>query len=257
MTIDIERVDQIATITINRPEALNALDASGLELLLTRIHEAGADPDIRAVILTGAGDRAFAAGADIAGVREMNQDQALAFAKLGQAVCGALESAPQPVIAAVNGYALGGGCEIALACDIRICSENAVFGQPEVTLGIPPGWGGTQRLARLVGAGIAKEMIYTGQRLTAEQAFTIGLVNGVYPLEHLIEGARELAGRIAANAPVAVRFSKAAINRAFEGPLVDGLAEEARLFSEAFDTADQREGMIAFLERRQPRFQGK
>ncbi|HEU4792174.1 MAG TPA: enoyl-CoA hydratase-related protein [Nitrolancea sp.] len=257
MTIDIERADQIATITINRPEALNALDAARLKLLLARIKEAGDDPDIRVIILTGADDRSFAAGADIATMREMHANQALAFAKLGQAACDALESAPQPVIAAVNGYALGGGCEIALACDIRICSENAIFGQPEVTLGIPPGWGGTQRLARLVGPGIAKEMIYTGRRLTAQQALAIGLVNEVYPLEQLMDSARELAARISVNAPVAVRFSKAAINRAFEGPLADGLAEEARLFSEAFNTADQREGMSAFLARRKPRFQGK
>lgn len=257
MTIDIERAEQIATITINRPEVLNALDTTRLELLLVRIHETSADPDIRAIILTGAGDRAFAAGADIAAMREMNAYQALAFAKLGQAVCHALESAHQPVIAAVNGYALGGGCEIALACDIRLCSENAVFGQPEVTLGIPPGWGGTQRLPRLVGPGIAKEMIYTGRRVTAQEALAIGLVNGIFPLEQLKESARALAARIAANAPVAVRFSKVAINRAFEEPLMVGLAEEARLFADAFNTADQREGMTAFLERRKPRFQGK
>ena len=257
MTIDFERADAVATITINRPEALNALTTAILDRLLARIHENATDNDIRAIILTGAGERAFAAGADIAEMREMTPSQALAFAKLGQAVCHALESAPQPVIAVMNGYALGGGCELALACDIRICSENAVFGQPEVTLGIPPGWGGTQRLARLVGPGVAKEMIYTGQRLTAQEAFTIGLVNGVYPLQHLKERARELAARIAANAPLAVRFSKVAINRAFEEPLAVSLAEEAQLFSEAFKTDDQREGMSAFLERRKPRFQGK
>ena len=257
MTIDIERADQIATITINRPEALNALDGAGLELLLACIQETGADPGIRVIILTGVGDHSFAAGADIAAMREMNPNQALAFAKLGQAVCRTLESAHQPVIAAVNGYALGGGCEIALACDIRICSENAIFGQPEVTLGIPPGWGGTQRLARLVGPGIAKEMIYTGRRLTAQQALAIGLVNEVYPLEQLMDSARELAARIAANAPVAICVSKVAINRAFEEPLTAGLAEEARLFADAFNTADRREGMNAFLERRKPRFQGK
>ena len=257
MTIEVERADAVATITINRPDALNALNTALLDRLLARIHDIGADNDIRAIILTGAGDHAFAAGADIAEMREMTPSQALAFAKLGQAVCHALESVRQPVIAAVNGYALGGGCELALACDIRICSENAVFGQPEVTLGILPGWGGTQRLVRLVGPGVAKEMIYTGQRLTAQEAFTIGLVNGVYPLQQLKERARELAARIAANAPLAVRFSKVAINRAFEKPLAVGLAEEAQLFSEAFKTADQREWMSAFLERRKPRFQGK
>ncbi len=257
MTIDVECADQIATITINRPEALNALDAVRLELLLASIQATSADPGIRAIILTGAGDRAFAAGADIAAMRDMNAHQALAFAKLGQAVCYSLESAPQPVIAAVNGFALGGGCEIALACDIRICSENAVFGQPEVTLGIPPGWGGTQRLPRLVGPGIAKELIYTGRQVTAQEALAIGLVNGVVPLEQLKESAREMAARIAANAPLAVEFSKVAINRAFEEPLTAGLAEEARLFADAFNTTDQREGMSAFLARRKPHFQGR
>ncbi len=257
MTIEVERADQIATITINRPEALNALDAVRLELLLASIQATSADPGVRAIILTGAGDRAFAAGADVAAMRDMNAYQALAFAKLGQAVCHALESAPQPVIAAVNGFALGGGCEIALACDIRLCSENAVFGQPEVALGIPPGWGGTQRLPRIVGPGIAKELIYTGRRVAAQEALAIGLVNGVFPLEQLKESARELAARIAANAPVAVSFSKVAINRAFEEPLATGLAEEARLFADAFNTADQREGMSAFLERRKPHFHGR
>ncbi len=203
MTIDIERADAVATITINRPEALNALDSASLERLLARIQETGHDPGIRAIILTGAGDRAFAAGADITEMLNMDAQQALGFAKLGQMVCAALESALSPVIAAVNGYALGGGCELALACDFRICSENAVFGQPEVTLGIPPGWGGTQRLPLLVGLGIAKEMIYTGRRVTAEQALAIGLVNRVVPLEQLMKSAWEMAAQIAANAPLA------------------------------------------------------
>lgn len=257
MTIDIERADTVATITINRTEALNALDSASLEQLLARIQEAGHDRGIRAIILTGAGDRAFAAGADIAEMLEMDAQQALGFAKLGQAVCGALESALSPVIAAVNGYALGGGCELALACDIRICSKNAVFGQPEVTLGIPPGWGGTQRLPHLVGPGIAKEMIYTGLRVTAEQALAIGLVNRVVPLEQLMKSAVELAGQIAGNAPLAIRFSKAAINRAFEKPRSASLADEARFFADAFNTADQHEGMSAFLSRRKPHFKGK
>src|SRR6185437_11029635 len=169
------------------------------------------DHEIRVVILTGAGERAFAAGADIAEMREKGPSEALAFARLGQSICAAIEAAPQPYIAAVNGYALGGGCEVSLACDIRIASENAALGQPEVSLGIPPGWGGTQRLTRLVGPGLARELIYTGRRVKADEALRIGLVNAVYPLNELMDRAREMADSIAANAPVAVGFSKDAI----------------------------------------------
>jgi enoyl-CoA hydratase len=211
---------------------------------------------VRAIIVTGAGDRAFIAGADIAEMKDKSPSEALAFARLGQAVCSAIEAAPQPVIAAINGYALGGGCEIALACDIRLASETAVLGQPEVALGVPPGWGGTQRLPRVIGPGLARELIYTGRRVGAEEALRIGLVNAVYPPAELLERARALAAEIARNAPVAVRLSKEAIRRGLDVDLAAGLALEAQAFALAFSTADQREGMSAFLEKRSPEFRG-
>lgn len=257
MAVDVERSGQIATITLNRPEVLNAFNTEQMEALRDRVAELRADESIRVIIVTGAGDRAFAAGADIAEMRDKSPSEALAFARLGQGVCSALETAPQPVIAAVNGFALGGGCEIALACDIRLASENAVLGQPEVGLGIPPGWGGTQRLTRLVGQGLAKELILSGRHVKAEEAARIGLVNAVYPREELMDKARELAEQIAANAPVAVRFAKEAINRAPDVDLETGLAFEAQAFALCFDTADQREGMGAFLERRKAEFEGR
>ncbi len=256
MPIDVERSEHIATITLNRPDVLNAFNTEHLETLRDQIHQLSADPDVRVVILTGAGERAFAAGADIAEMRSKSPSQAREFALLGQSICAAIESAPQPYIAAVNGYALGGGCEVALACDIRIASENAALGQPEVTLGIPPGWGGTQRLTRLVGPGRSRELIYTGRRVKADEAAQVGLVNAVYPLAELMDKAREMAKQIAANAPIAVRHSKDAISRAFDVELDTGLAYEANVFALSFDTSDQKEGMGAFLERRKADFQG-
>jgi enoyl-CoA hydratase len=257
MPIDVERRDHVAIVTLNRPEVLNAFNTEHLALLRERIEDLSNDRDIRVIVLTGAGNRAFAAGADISEMRDKTPQQALEFARLGQAVAAALESAPQPVIAAVNGFALGGGCELALACDIRLASENAMLGQPEVTLGVPPGWGGSQRLTRLVGPGLTKELIYSGRRVTAEEAARVGLVNAVYPLEQLLDKTMELAGQIAANAPLAVQASKDAINRTFDVDLDSGLAYEARVFALCFGTADQQEGMGAFLERRKPVFQGQ
>lgn len=257
MPIDVERRDHVAIVTLNRPEVLNAFNTEHLEILRERIEELSGDRDVRVIVLTGAGHRAFAAGADISEMRDKTPQQALAFARLGQAVAAALESAPQPVIAAVNGFALGGGCELALACDIRLAAENAILGQPEVTLGVPPGWGGSQRLTRLVGPGLAKELIYSGRRVPAEEAVRLGLVNAVYPLEQLLDKAMELAGLIATNAPLAVQASKDAINRAFDVDLDSGLAYEASVFALCFGTADQQEGMGAFLERRKPAFQGE
>jgi len=256
MPIDVERSGHVATITLNRPDVLNAFNTEHLDMLLHEIQALSVDREIRAVVLTGAADRAFAAGADIAEMREKGPSAALAFARLGQSICAAIEAAPQPYIAAVNGYALGGGCEVALACDIRIASENAALGQPEVSLGIPPGWGGTQRLTRLVGPGLARELIYTGRRVKADEAARIGLVNAVYPLSELMEKAREMAETIAANAPVAIGFSKDAISRAFDVELEAGLAYEASVFALSFDTNDQKEGMSAFLERRKAAFTG-
>lgn len=257
MSVRVEREEPIATIVLDRPERLNALDTAGLRALLAAVQDLASDERIRAVILTGAGDRAFAAGADISEMVEKSASEALAFAELGQTVCRAIEEAPQPYIAAVNGFALGGGCELALACDIRLASERAVFGQPEVTLGIPPGWGGSQRLPRIVPVGIARELLYTGRRVDAAEALRIGLVNAVYPAEELLERARELAQRIAANGPLAVRVTKAAVRFGLEHGLEAGLAYERQVFAHAFTTEDQREGMRAFLEKRRPAFRGR
>jgi len=257
MPIDVERSGHVATITLNRPDVLNAFNTEHLETLLHEIDALSANREIRVVVLTGAGERAFAAGADIAEMREKSPSEALAFARLGQSICSAIEAAPQPYIAAVNGYALGGGCEISLACDIRVASENAALGQPEVSLGIPPGWGGTQRLTRLIGPGMARELIYTGRRVKADEAARIGLVNAVYPLSELMEKAHEMAATIAANAPVAISFSKNAILQSFDVQLDAGLAYEASVFALSFDTNDQKEGMSAFLERRKADFTGE
>lgn len=252
MGITVERSGAIATVTISRPEALNALDRETLEALRDTFEGFHHDRETRVIILTGAGDRAFAAGADIKAMVNMDRDAGRAFGRLGQAATIAIEAAPQPVIAAVNGYALGGGCELALACDIRLASENAQFAQPEVTLGIPPGWGGTQRLPRLVGQGVASELIFTGRRVKADEALRIGLVNAVYPLTTLMVKARELAQTIADNSPKAVAAAKAAIAVAFGPTTGQGLKTELELFAEAFHTGDQLEGMTAFLEKRTP-----
>jgi enoyl-CoA hydratase len=250
MAIDVESGDGIAVVTMNRPEALNALDAEQLELLRAAFDRIGQDRSVRAVILTGAGERAFAAGADIKAMAGMNEAEGRAFARMGHAAANAIERLPQPVIAAVNGYAFGGGCELALACDIRLASENARFAQPEVALGIPPGWGGSQRLPRLVGPGIAAELILTGRHVPADEALRIGLVNAVYPLQDLMPKAREMAASIAKNSPLAVRAAKRAMALALAGNPGAGLATEIDLFAASFETADQREGMRAFIEKR-------
>ena len=256
MSVDLERDGAVAIVTINRPEALNAFNSDQLAALLARVREASADPAIRATIITGAGERAFIAGADIKEMQTKTPLEAKAFAELGHAVCLAIERAPQPTIAAVNGFALGGGCEIALACDIRLAAERAQFGQPEVGLGIFPGWGGTQRLPRLVGVGVAKELIFTGRRVGADEALRIGLVNAVYPAAELLPRARDLAAQIAAQAPLGVRHAKLAINHAF-GETGGGFEQEAQLFALLFGTADQREGMAAFAEKRRAQFTGE
>jgi enoyl-CoA hydratase len=209
---------------------------------------------VRAVILTGAGEKAFAAGADIKEMASLDRAAGLEFGRLGHAATRAVEVLPQPVIAAVNGFAMGGGCEIALGSDIRICSENAVFAQPEVGLGIPPGWGGTQRLVRAVGPGMAAELILTGRRVKAEEALRIGLVNAVYPIAELMDRARELAEQIAKNSPLAVRSAKRLMQLAFNGQTISGLDTELHAFADAFSTGDQKEGMAAFVEKRAPNF---
>jgi len=256
VAIDVERLDGIALVTMSRPEALNAFNTPQLEAMLKTLRDIREDRSVRCVIITGAGERAFAAGADIKEMATKSPDEALEFARLGHAVANAIEQLPQPTIAAVNGFAIGGGCEIAIACDIRLASENAVFAQPEVTLGIPPGWGATQRLPRLIGPGMAAEMILTGRRVSAEEALRIGLVNAVMPLPELLPRARELAGQIAKNSPRAMAAAKQLIALAFNGQTATGLETEAETFAAAFGSADQREGMQAFIEKRPPVFTG-
>jgi len=256
MGVTVERDGSVALVTLNRPEAMNAFNTEQLQSLLKVVQELSADSSVRAVILTGEGKRAFAAGADISEMSTKRPSEAKQFGDLGHAIGIAIGAAPQPWIAAINGYALGGGCEMALACDIRIASETAQLGQPEVTLGIPAGWGGTQRLPRLVGPGQAAELLLSGRRIKADEALRIGLVNAVYPADELIPAAMELAQTISRNSPAAVSASKRAIRLAFDLPLVDGLAYEAQMFALAFDTDDQKEGMQAFAAKRSAEFTG-
>ncbi|MEA2524784.1 MAG: enoyl-CoA hydratase [Thermomicrobiales bacterium] len=257
MAVDVEREGSVAIVTMNRPEALNAFNSDQLNAMLDTFRSLRTDRDVRCVVLTGAGERAFAAGADIKEMVDKSPEDGLAFGRLGHAAVNAIEGLPQPVIAAVNGFAIGGGSEVALACDIRLASENAVFAQPEVGLGIPPGWGATQRLTRLVGPGIAAELILTGRRVKANEALRIGLVNAVYPLDQLLPEAIKLAQLIATNSPRAVMGAKRLMQLAFNGQIASGLETEVRLFGESFGTADQREGMGAFVEKRTPVFTGE
>lgn len=240
---------QIGIITINRPKALNALNSAVLDEL-DKTLDAVDQEAIRCLILTGAGEKSFVAGADIGEMSTLTKAEGEAFGKKGNDVFRKLETFLIPVIAAVNGFALGGGCEISMSCDIRICSENAVFGQPEVGLGITPGFGGTQRLARIVGTGKAKEMIYGARNIKAEEAYRIGLVNNVYPAEELMPAAKKLASTIARNAPIAVRNCKRAINEGIQVDMDQAIVIEEKLFGSCFETCDQKEGMNAFLEKR-------
>lgn len=240
---------QIGIITINRPKALNALNSAVLDEL-DKTLDAVDQEAIRCLILTGAGEKSFVAGADIGEMSTLTKAEGEAFGKKGNDVFRKLETFPIPVIAAVNGFALGGGCEISMSCDIRICSENAVFGQPEVGLGITPGFGGTQRLARLVSPGMAKQLIYTAKNIKADEAYRIGLVNAVYPLEELMPAAEKLAETIAKNAPIAVRACKKAINDGLQVDMDKAIVIEEELFGSCFQSADQIEGMSAFLEKR-------
>lgn len=239
----------IAYLVIDRPEALNALNAQVLADLDAALDAIDLDL-IRCVIVRGAGEKSFVAGADIAQMKDLDPAGGEAFGKQGNDVFLKLESFPIPVIAAVGGYALGGGCELAMACDFRICSDTAVFGQPEVGLGITPGFGGTQRLARIVGPGMAKQMIYTARNIKADEALRIGLVNAVYPASELYAAAEKLASTIAANAPIAVRAAKRAINEGAALPIEQAVVCEEKSFGSCFQTGDQQEGMGAFLEKR-------
>lgn len=239
----------VGVLTIDRPRALNALNDQVIRELDQTLDQI--DPDeVRCIIVRGSGEKAFVAGADIAQMSTLTQQEGQSFGKLGNDVFRKLETLPIPTIAAVCGFALGGGCELAMSCDIRICSDTAVFGQPETGLGITPGFGGTQRMARLIGPGMAKQLIYSAKNIKAEEALRIGLVNAVYPVEELMPAAEKLAQTIAKNAPIAVRACKQAINEGLQTDMDRALEIEESLFGSCFETEDQREGMSAFLEKR-------
>ena len=246
--IKYEEDGMIAVLTINRPKALNALNSKVLEDLDKTLSSIDTNK-IRALIITGAGEKSFVAGADIGEMSSLSKKEGEAFGKKGNDVFRKIETFPIPVIAAINGFALGGGCEISMSCDIRICSDNAIFGQPEVGLGITPGFGGTQRLARLVGEGMAKQMIYSARNIKADEALRIGLVNAVYKQDELLPAAKKLAQTIAQNAPIAVRNCKKAINEGMQVDMDKAIVIEEKLFGDCFETEDQRAGMGNFLEK--------
>lgn len=254
--IIIQKDNHTATVIINEPKTLNALNSKLLQELNTAFDALANDKEIRVIILTGA-DRAFVAGANIQEMAAMNYEQAKIFGAKGASVFRKIESCPKPVIAAINGFALGGGCELALACDIRIASEKAKFGQPEVGLGITPGFSGTQRLARLVGFAKAKELIFTGKVIAADEAKAIGLVNQVVAPESLMDEAKAMASVIAKQALVAVQKSKKAINDGWDLSIQEGIDLEVELFAQCFDTEDQKNGMNAFLKKEKVEFEGK
>ncbi|MBR2520795.1 MAG: enoyl-CoA hydratase/isomerase family protein [Oscillospiraceae bacterium] len=246
--IRMENTGAVAVLTVDRPKALNALNSHVLEEMNEALDSL--DPSIvRVMIITGAGEKSFVAGADISEMCTLTKEQGSAFGRKGNALFRRIETLPFPVIAAVNGFALGGGNELAMCCDIRICSENAVFGQPETGLGITPGFGGTQRLARLVGLGMAKQLLYTARNIKASEALRIGLVNAVYPPDELMDAALRLAEQIASNAPIAVRACKKAVNEGIELGMDDAADLEVRLFGDCFETEDQRLGMGSFLKK--------
>jgi enoyl-CoA hydratase len=252
--VDREGAVAVAVLTVDRQDALNALDVATLTELRDALQEVAANDDARAVVLTGAGEKAFVAGADIKYMSGLDVEQAKAWGALGHEAGRLLETMPKPTIAAVNGFALGGGCELALACDLRYASSGAKLGQPEVNLGIIPGWGGTQRLARVCGLGIAKELIFTGRTVDADEALRIGLVNGVH--DPVLDKALEVAALLASKSPVALRLMKALANRALGGDHEANLEAEAEMFGELFSSDDAKEGMTAFVEKREPVFRG-
>lgn len=247
--IEVEVKENVAVLTINRPKALNALNSEVLFELDKALDSIDTEI-IRSVVITGSGDKAFVAGADISEMSSLSKKEGEAYGRLGNKVFLKLERFPVPVIAAVNGYALGGGCELSLCCDIRLASDLAVFGQPEVGLGITPGFGGTQRMARLIGMGKAKELLFTARNINAPEALSIGLVQAVYPVDQLMDEAMKIAYRIASNAPIAVRNVKKSINEGIELGINEAIVLEAKYFGDCFESKDQREGMSAFLEKR-------
>ncbi|MCK4903774.1 MAG: enoyl-CoA hydratase/isomerase family protein [Candidatus Marinimicrobia bacterium] len=244
----------IATIVINRPDALNAMNNVVVAELKKAMEECVKNSGVGVIVITGSGEKSFVAGADIKTMQNMSGRQALEFSREGQEMTMVIENSPKPVIAAINGFALGGGCEIALACDMRIASENAKFSQPEVALGIIPGWGGTQRLPRLIGKGRAIEMIASGEMIDAEEALRIGLVNHVIPQPELMEKVHILAKSILKNGPAAVGAALKCIHKGFDEPIDNGLDLELNVFAELFETDEQREGTTAFVEKRKPNF---
>jgi enoyl-CoA hydratase len=257
LPIQLSNHEGVVLVAIDRQDALNALNRETLAELRDRLRELATDTDVRVVVLTGAGDRAFAAGADIKEMTEMSVLEGHAWGSLGHECGRLLESMPKPTIAAVNGFALGGGCELALACDIRYASAQARFGQPEINLAVIPGWGGTQRLARAVGPALAKDLILTGRTIDAAEALRIGLVSAVYPAAELLDRALGAGAELAKKSPLALSAAKDAANRALQGDLGAGLSYEAILFAALFASDDQKEGMRAFAEKREPDFSGR
>ena len=239
----------ICTVKINRPDKLNAMNMDVAKELVTIFENLGRDDSVKVIILTGEGDKAFSAGADIEYMSKISPDESEEYAKLGQLVTATVENVKQPTIAAVNGFALCGGCELAMSCDIRIAANTAKMGQPEVTIGIPPGWGGTQRLMRIVGIAKAKELVYTGKMIKADEALTIGLVNQVVELSSLMDETMKMAKTIAANSAIAVRMSKAAINKGRNADLDTGLGVELLAWRNCFTHPDRQERMTAFVNK--------
>ncbi|HJM11854.1 MAG TPA: enoyl-CoA hydratase-related protein [Candidatus Marinimicrobia bacterium] len=250
----IEKSDGIGIITINRPDAMNAMNSDVVSELSITISDMIADKEIGVIIITGSREKAFVAGADIKAMQQMNAEDALEFGKTGQEMTLVIENSPKPVIAAVNGFALGGGCEISLACHIRVASENAIFGQPEVLLGLIPGWGGTQRLPKIVGTGIANELIITGNQISAQEAHRIGLVNHVVTQTELMDTCKEIGKKILNNGPNAIAKSLNCIHESFDKSIEDGLEFEVKAFANLFSTEETKEGLSAFVEKRKANF---
>ena len=249
--------NDVAVITFNRPKSLNVMDMATTLELKNVINECKEDEGIRAVILTGAGDKAFVAGADVTELKDKNPSGVMKFLELGHSILRLIETMDKPVVAAVNGFALGGGMEIAMACDIRFASDKARFGQPEVLLGFIPGWGGTQRLTRLVGIGRAKELIMTGEQITAQRAYEIGLVNRIFPAERLMDEAMKFTQKLTKMPPFAIKMAKYAINYGYDLALDNARNLEIQCVSQCFSTQDLKEGLAAFLEKRKPNFMGR
>jgi enoyl-CoA hydratase len=255
-TITVEHSERVAILTFNRPEVLNALNTEVITESLAAVSALSEDDSVGVVVLTGAG-KAFVAGADIAEMRDKTADEARSYAALGHRLMNAIQDMTRPVIAAVNGFALGGGLELALACDIRVAADSAQFGLPETGLGVIPGWGATQRAARLIGPEHTKDLIFTGERISARRAREIGLVSHVVPRAGLMPCVLDRARKISANGPVALAYAKRVINAGVDKTLADGCAEEIDAFASCFETKDQQEGMSAFMEKRKPAFTGR